>query len=80
MYVCPTCGRRVRPASDPGIVFALRKVTRAGNVAKVATTSGALDYCGWLFAFFHEPCLPNEPGEWRRRPMPDDVGDGEGES
>jgi hypothetical protein len=80
VYVCPTCRRRERTASEPEVVFVLKKVVRGGNVAKVATTNRSLDYGGWLAAFFHEPCFPANSGEWRRRPMPVGLDDGAGES
>jgi hypothetical protein len=77
MYVCPTCGRRVRPASEPEIVFAVKKVT---DGAKVATTRTALDYGEWIGGFFHGRCFPSGSSEWRRRPMPLGIDDGDGES
>ena len=74
MYVCEWCRRRVRPASEEDLVFAVKKVVR---VARVATTAE----CGeWLGGFFHAACFPEGSLHWHRRPMPVGIGDGDGES
>jgi hypothetical protein len=71
MYVCRTCHRQVRPRSEPGIVFAVERqwIKKTESTEYVETVGG----------FFHEDCLPSGSSQWRRRPMPPDIDDGEGE-
>jgi hypothetical protein len=56
-------------------VFAVRRVAKA---PEVATTT--VEYGEWRAAFFHERCFPEGSSQWKRRLMPIDIDDGDGES
>jgi hypothetical protein len=73
MYVCERCRRRVRPASEPGIVFAV-------ELEQLGTRGATIEYVETVSGFFHEHCFPTGPARWRRRLMPAGIDDGDGES
>lgn len=68
MFVCEKCRRRVRPASDSEIVFAVKMV-------RVDTVGPSTERAG---GFFHERCFPPVASLWRRKAMPHGIGDGDG--
>jgi hypothetical protein len=70
MYICETCREQVRPASDAGIVYAV-------TLERIDTMGPTTEYLEGLGVFFHEGCFPTGSARYRRKPMPDDIDDGE---
>jgi hypothetical protein len=71
MHVCQRCRQQVRPASEPGIVYAVELVR---TVAQLGPT---IEYVEALGVFFHEDCFPEGSPAYRRKPMPEGVEDGD---
>lgn len=70
MYICETCRQQVRPASEPGIVYAV-------ELTRVETMGPTVEMVEGLGSFFHERCYPTGSTRYRRKPMPPDVDDGD---
>jgi hypothetical protein len=69
MYVCERCRLQVRPASENGIVYAV--------VLHGAATSRGIEFVEGEGVFFHATCVSPETTGYRRKPMPDNIDDGD---
>ena len=72
VYICETCREQVRPASEPGIVYAVELI-------RAETMGPTTEYLEGLGSFFHERCFPAESLRWRRKPLPAGIDDGDSE-
>jgi hypothetical protein len=70
MYRCETCGSQVRPASDPGVVYAVELVKVFALGSKTIELEGRS-------AFFHRTCFPVGSMQWRMKSMPTAIDDGD---
>jgi hypothetical protein len=69
MYICETCGEQVRPKSDSDIVYAVELI-------ETKTMGEGRQYSEGLGVFFHDRCYPGG-SRYRRKPMPENVDDGD---
>jgi hypothetical protein len=77
MYICDRCREQVRPASEPGIVYAVQLIRTESFGTTVESPGPTVEYIEGLGSFFHEQHFPVGSPLWRRKPMPDGVGDGD---
>jgi hypothetical protein len=70
LYVCEECGGQVRPASDPGLKFAVRVVRTVAMGPTMHDADGAP-------VVFHEWCFPTGSPDYRVRPRPEGMTDGD---
>jgi hypothetical protein len=70
MYVCEACRVQVRPATEAGIVYAVK-------LLRVDAMGPTTEYIEGLGAFFHDACFPEGSPHYRRKPMPEEVDDGD---
>jgi hypothetical protein len=71
MYFCKTCGERVRPLTEPGIVAAVELLPGRGF-------GNPNDVIEGKYVYFHEDHYPlgKAAERYRRKPIPTAIDDG----
>lgn len=70
MHICEICRQPVRPASDPGIVYAV-------ELARTHAIGPTTEHEEGRGVFFHDSCFPTGSMRYQQKRMPDAIDDDE---